>query len=266
MTLLIHSLTEFSELLFSVFEAGSVRTIVEVGSESGGFTLQMLDWLRERNGHLTTIDPKPDPRVHSFPDEWPGTHTLITQRSPEALWGLPKADAYVLDGDHNYWTVSEELRAIRRSSELPESLIILHDVCWPCGRRDAYYSPEAIPVGARQPYAFDRGVVLENPDTVNGGFRGEGVFAWALYEGGSQNGVLTAVEDFVAAEPGYELVIIPAVFGLGILVPDTHPNRSALLTILEPLHLNPLLQRLETNRLRNYLRVIELQDQMAGDS
>lgn len=264
MTLLIHSLTEFSPLLLRAFEVAEIRSIVEVGSESGGFTAQLLEWLSARKGHLTTIDPMPDDRVHSFAEKWPGCHTLLLGRTPAALQGLPAADAYLLDGDHNYWTVREELKEIQATATSSPPLVILHDVGWPCGRRDCYYSPQSLPANAVHPHTYDRGVVPDNAATVAGGFRGEGSFAWALHEGGPRNGVLTAVEDFMAAHAGYDLILVPAVFGLGILIPTNHPHRDAIRAIFEPYDRNPLLERLENNRLRNYLRVIELQDQIAG--
>ena len=52
----------------------------------------------------------------------------------------------VIDGDHNYWTVSEELRLLSErapGAELP--LLLFHDVCWPHARRDDYFAPELIP-------------------------------------------------------------------------------------------------------------------------
>ena len=52
----------------------------------------------------------------------------------------------VIDGDHNYYTVSEELRLIGEraaGAELP--LLLFHDVCWPHARRDDYFAPELIP-------------------------------------------------------------------------------------------------------------------------
>ena len=39
------------------------------------------------------------------------------------------------------------------SAGAPLPVLILHDVCWPYGRRDLYYVPERIPEEFRQPYA-----------------------------------------------------------------------------------------------------------------
>ncbi|MBL7373602.1 class I SAM-dependent methyltransferase, partial [Escherichia coli] len=73
-------------------------------------------------------------------------------------------------------------------------LALMHDVSWPCARRDCYYAPDRIPEEHRHPHSFDGGVSLGQPDCLpNRGFRGAGSFAWALHEGGPRNGVLTAV-------------------------------------------------------------------------
>ena len=79
---------------------------------------------------------------------------LVRATSLEALPRIPLPDAVIIDGDHNYYTVSEELRLIGErapGAELP--LLLFHDVCWPHGRRDDYFAPELIPAEHRQPLA-----------------------------------------------------------------------------------------------------------------
>ncbi len=260
--LLIHSLSELREIVLGVLDAAEPRHVVEVGAESGGFTERLLEWLAPRGGRLTTIDPAPAEKVRALGAMFPRVHRLITERSPAALDGLDPAQVYVLDGDHNYWVVWHELEAIHAACGAEPKIVILHDVGWPCGRRDQYYSPSALPAGAVHPHTYERGVHLDSVDPIEGGFRGEGAFAAAVHEGGPKNGVLTAVEDFMAAHPGHELAIVPAVFGLGVLFDAAHPRRDALRALLDAYDQNPLLARLEENRLRNYLQVIALQDRL----
>ena len=58
----------------------------------------------------------------------------------------------ILDGDHNYYTVSEELRLIAERARAARSrCCCCHDVGWPHGRRDDYFAPELIPADYRQP-------------------------------------------------------------------------------------------------------------------
>ncbi len=69
----------------------------------------------------------------------------------------PQFDCIVLDGDHNWYTVFNELRLIReRRLVRPGGFIFLHDVDWPYARRDLYYQPATIPPEFRHPFAQKR--------------------------------------------------------------------------------------------------------------
>ena len=60
--------------------------------------------------------------------------------------------------------------------------------------------------------------------------------------------MLTAIEDFVAERDGARLVIVDAFFGFGALWPSAAPWSDALAGILDPWDRNPLVERLEDNR------------------
>jgi hypothetical protein len=136
-------------------------------------------------------------------------------------------------------------------------LVVLHDIGWPCGRRDQYYDPSAIPEEFRLPCSASVGVDLNDTVHERSGFRGEGKYSIAMRAGGGRNGVLTAVEDFIKQHPSeFRLFTVPAVFGLGVLVSKTHPAIDAITQILTPLHNNQILAELEFNRLTNYLAII----------
>ena len=88
----------------------------------------------------------------AFPGRYFFHGTSASTCSPRA----GPCDVALIDGDHNWYTVYNELRllaeAARREAE-PLPVLILHDVCWPYGRRDLYYDPAEIPAEFRQPYA-----------------------------------------------------------------------------------------------------------------
>ncbi len=74
-------------------------------------------------------------------------------------------------------------------------------------------------------------------------------FDWAAEtEGGPRNGVLTALEDFVGEGRGLRLAVVPAFFGFGALWHEDAPWANAVASIVEPWDRNPLLERLEANR------------------
>lgn len=260
--LLLYSLAEFRELIFACLDAADARSLVEVGCEEAAFTEELGAWAEKHDGHLHCVEPEPGDVLLEVSQSSAVVH-LFRQRSPEALEVVPPSDAYFLDGDHNYWTVLEELRTIeRRRGGFDGAVVFLHDVGWPCARRDLYYSPESLPEDAVHPHTFEHGVALDSRHVVQGGHRGEGHFAWALEEGGSRNGVLTAVEDFLADHSDLAMATIPCLFGLGIMYSTSSPFAGELADLLRPYDGNELLHRLEGNRLDLYLRVLELQDSL----
>ncbi len=264
--LLIHSMRELGTITLPVLDAAGARRVAEIGAEHGGNTELLLRWADARDGELVSIDPAPGP---GFAD-WAGAQPRlqwIADTSLAAIERLGGIDAWVIDGDHNWYTVYHELQAIRRvcRREGRPMLVLMHDVSWPMARRDLYYAPDRIPAPYRHPYSYEVGVTLDSADALaHQGFRGLGAFAWALHEGGPRNGVLTAVEDFVAdaheaGEP-FAWARVPAVFGLGVLFDLHAPWAAAVAQVLAPWHEHPLLKSLEENRLRNYLAVIAWQD------
>ena len=85
-----------------------------------------------------------------------------------------------------------------------------------------------------------------NPGTASEGVR----FEWAAArEGGPENGILTAVEDFVREREGLRLAVVPAFFGLGVLWAEDAPWAAAAAEILDPWDAAPLLERLEEVRI-----------------
>jgi len=128
-------------------------------------------------------------------------------------------------------------------------LLLFHDVSWPHARRDDYFAPEQIPAEYRQPIAGERaGIFPGDP-----GVRRDGLPypRSAAREGGPRNGVLTAVEDFVAEHDGLRLVVVPAFFGLGAVWHRDAPWAEEVARVLDPWDRNPLLRRLEVNRVQH---------------
>lgn len=243
-----HSMANFRELLYELFEIVGARTILEVGAYAGDLTEVIADWLAPRGGRVIAIDPEPQRSLSDLAARNDAVE-LDERLGLDALESLPAAEVIVIDGDHNYFTVSAELRALgpRLSGDSPP-LVLLHDVCWPHGRRDAYYDSSRIPPEGL-PHAVEVGYLTpDDPEVVaeGMGFAGQEL---AAREGGPRNGILTALEDFVAeAGAGLRYAVVPAFFGLGIIWAETAPWADALTRIVDPLDRNPILVRLERNR------------------
>ena len=242
-----HSFANLTELFIPCLDAVKARSVVEVGAYAGALTALLLEWAQGAGARVVAIDPLPQPELLDLAERSPDLE-LVRETSLEALGHVDLPDVVIVDGDHNYWTVSEELRAIagRAGESLP--LLLFHDVAWPHGRRDAYYQPELIPDEHRQPIKEGGGLFPGDPGTQPGALP----YRWpASREGGPRNGVLTAVEDFVAAREGLRLAVVPAFFGFGAVWPTSAPWAGAVAEILDPWDRNPLLERLEANRVHH---------------
>lgn len=240
-----YSLANLGELLFGCLDAAEARSVLEVGAFRGDLTGVLLQWAEGSDARITAVDPTPDERLLELAAR-SSELELVRQSSHEALRSLPLPEAVILDGDHNHFTLSEELRLLAErapGAELP--LLILHDVCWPHARRDSYYAPERIPAEHRQPLARQAFLSPDEPGIAPGGVPFPCV---AAREGGPRNGVLTAVEEFVEGHDDLRFARVPAFFGLGVVWHRDARWAGAVGAVIEPLDAHPTLARLEGNR------------------
>ncbi len=240
-----------------VLEAAQATRIVEIGALRGETTILMLERLGP-DAELHVIDPVPefDPGEHER--AFPGRYVFHRDLSLNVLPTLPPMDAALIDGDHNWYTVFHELdqlRAVARAAGAPLPVLILHDVGWPYGRRDLYYAPDTIPEEYRQPYA-QRGIRIGRKQLVpRGGGLNPTMFN-AVKEGGPRNGVMTALDDFIADHDAQlRMLVLPIYFGLAIVVEERRLQRQpALARILDYLESadgrGELLHLAEDTRLR----------------
>jgi hypothetical protein len=227
-------------------DAVGARSIVEVGAYAGDLTRVLADWAAASGARVLAVDPSPQPGLVELADTHPGVE-LVRRTSLTAIPELEQPDVAIIDGDHNYYTVSTELRLIaERTGESKLPLLLFHDVCWPHGRRDDYFDATQIPAEFRHPIVPDgAGIFPGDP-----GVRTDGLPypRSAAHEGGLRNGVLTAVEDFVADREELQLAVVPAFFGFGIVWHREAPWADAVAATVMPYDRHPLLERMETNR------------------
>ncbi|MFL6144087.1 MAG: class I SAM-dependent methyltransferase [Labedaea sp.] len=250
--ILLHSMSVFRELFKIIFDSRKIGTVVEVGVESG----QVSSMYAELGATAVyCVDPQPTEEMQAALAGNDVLHPVMGW-SPAVLDDLPVADLYVLDGDHNYATVHRELSWL--TANAPDAVIVLHDVLWPCARRDLYYQPSMVDPGDRHPDTAD-GPTVWHDELTPAGFVGLGVSTAARSAGGERNGVLTAVEDAVAEAPdGWRFELVPAVFGMGIMV-RTCAEADPMLDRLAPFIDSRLLALMENNRIALYTRVLQMQ-------
>lgn len=189
------------------------QSICEIGSSTGAASDKLLQLTKS---DITIIDPCIDvDLIGKF--QTISRVRIIKGLSLDVLPSIAETfDCILIDGDHNWYTVYNELQAIDKYDLLrPGGTIFFHDVGWPYGRRDMYYSLDSIPSEFVQPHS--RGGVIRGQSALISGL------SWphdvALVEGGPRNGVLTGIEDFYKEHAqSYGFFACPSVeSGLGVL-------------------------------------------------
>ncbi|HXS46158.1 MAG TPA: glycosyltransferase, partial [Solirubrobacterales bacterium] len=207
-------------LLLPLIERLQPRRVVEIGADRGTTTRALLAWVEANDAVLHVIDPKPSFDGEELQREHPDALVFHKTLSLEALPQLEAIDFALIDGDHNWYTVLNELRLLEKNALTAKRLppvVALHDIGWPYGRRDLYYDPERIPAEQRQPFER-KGMRPDCEELVEDGINGH--LANARLPAERHSGVLGAVEDFIAAsELSWKLFEVPGQHGLGLLAP-----------------------------------------------
>jgi hypothetical protein len=243
------------DVIRPLLAAQKPRSIVEIGSESGKMTSRLIELAEEIGAVVHAVDPVPGFDAEAWEQKFPERFHMHRLPSLVALGTIDIMDVVLIDGDHNWFTVFSELELIEQRAKdnaQPHPLVLLHDIAWPYGRRDLYYDPKMIPEEHRQVFARQGISITASELLPSGGFNAH--LCNAVREGGAKNGVLTAVEDYLA-KTDIELMFarIPAVFGLGILLPKEmaadNPELARLVRNWQAPEVESFIDRLEVARI-----------------
>lgn len=186
----------WDKVIQPIVEKTSAKHIVEIGSSRGVNTKQILKFGVKQKVKLSSIDPNPLFDTNDLKLHYKDFFDFYEAISLSALPKIKDYNVVLIDGDHNWYTVYNELKIIEKYNDNKSfPIIFLHDVAWPYARRDLYYNPENIPEKYRHPYKKAGMKEGQSKLLKEGGLNPR--FNNVIFEGGKQNGVLTAVEDFL---------------------------------------------------------------------
>ncbi len=207
----------WTNIILPIIQSINAKYIVEIGSDKGLNTKNILEYCKSTDAHMTAIDPFPNFDLDNFKKEYGEKFEIYEELSISRLPLLSDYDVILIDGDHNWYTVYNELKIIEKTFKNKKfPLIFFHDVGWPYAKRDLYYNPDNIPPVYRHSYKklgmYPGNSNLEKKGGLNASYNN------SIYENSPKNGVLTAIEDFIE-ESNLEFAIhfINAFYGLGIL-------------------------------------------------
>ncbi len=252
----LHSLLNFKDFIFTLIVKMKAESVVEIGIEHGKLSKELKTLLEKEKITHIAIDPNPTAPPEKYTN-------FFNTKSLDYLEKAEGHDLYLIDGDHNYYTVSKELEHIKLANGEGQRVILLHDVSWPCSRRDFYYNINDIPDKNRLPSSENIRISPGNMEFDTYGFESCGHFHIALKEGGEKNGVLSAVEDFLKNNTEYTYFSIPCFYGLGILFKEDNITKTGLEYLkwlkdsIAPFY--QMLSALEYNRVQLYTALIKHQ-------
>lgn len=204
----------WESIIEPVLKMSNATNVVEIGAQNGYTTQKLIEHMKNVGGIVHSVDPFPNFDYKEWEKKNGSAFSMHIGLSLDILPQLEPADVYLVDGDHNWYTVYNELNLIKKKNRNRDVLVILHDIAWPYARRDLYYNPDNIPEKYRNPYA-KKGIKYGYDELQD-----EGINAGlcnAIDVSIPQNGVLTAIEDFIKESEDYEYVGIECCNGLGVI-------------------------------------------------
>lgn len=217
----------FWKLIVEPILKATTGGVVEIGAEEGINTRNLLRHCKIYQKELIVIDPAPGFGIKQLIDEEGYDFKMFEDESLNVLPTVKGMGAYLIDGDHNWYTVYNELKTIEKNYPSAEEfpILIFHDTHWPYARRDCYYDVNRIPKAYQNPYKKS-GIKYQEKELSNV-YRFNDHLDNAIEEGGSKNGVLTAIEDFMQESTlAFEWLNLAVYHGFGIMASKKHLQSS----------------------------------------
>ena len=199
------------------------KHILEIGSQRGYNTTKILNFCEKYGSKLSSVDPFPLYDYEKLQEKYEDKFNIYRDLSLNVLADIKNVDVALIDGDHNWYTVYNELQLIFKNCDGKFPFIFCHDVGWPYGRRDLYYNPDNIPPYFQQPFK-KAGILPEQHELVESGGLNSHLYN-SIYENNNKNGVLTAIEDFIHdSHLDLMLYVFEGINGLAVIFEKTKEN------------------------------------------
>ena len=146
------------------------------------------------------------------------SNNFIQDYTLNVLPNLSNYGAIFINDDPNWFTVYNELNVIKQNNDEFPLVFVCNNV-FPHKRRDSYIDPEIIPENFRNDFSnkFDYKNIYLSDD-----------FYHAIEENTPQNGVFTAIEDFLAENQSIGVMNIKFANGITVLYPKNNISKIRL--------------------------------------
>lgn len=207
------SMANYLTLLKPILQCVAPRQICEIGAYRGISTVALARLAAQNKGELLVVDPAIEPTDIAVEADHVKYFSML---STEFLATPRNIDIFFIDGDHNYEVVSAELQLIvERHCETKAPILFVHDTGWPCARRDMYYDVSRIE--RSHPLLREPEIPLTECEFAPVRIALKRDVDFAQNEGGSQNGVQAAVEDFLDSNEKWTCAHLPSLYGMTVI-------------------------------------------------
>lgn len=234
------------KILPIILKRFNVNKILTYGLSNEEVVFEILEYCNKYDASCLSIDSK---------EKLQGT--FINNNSLNIVSDLKDFDAIFLNDDANWFTVYNELNTIKSiNKEFP--LVFICNNIFPNQRRDSYINPKTIPRKFLNNYKKE--LVLANGIVINDGF------FHAIDTDTPQNGVLTAIEDFLEENKFINIMDIHFLNGITILYLNNDINKFRVDEIFKYIEQYRLNQRelteeiIEKHCIVNYISKFNITD------
>lgn len=256
----LFSMVNYASLYLPLLKALRPKSICEIGCDAGNNSKLLSEFCYHNDCHLDIVDPILPSKSDILDDSHVAFHQ---QKSVDYLKNSSKASCvYFIDGDHNYSAVKQELNLINEMAEKANYplCLFMHDTSWPWAYRDLYYSPK-MDAQNKIKYTSKGSISLYASIPCDSGLP-IAKYSVIKKDGGEQNGVRKAIEDFLEKNNSWENCSIPSLYGLTVLwTPDKLSKQQKQFfesTLLHFSYFKDFLSILEWNRLALYCRIQDM--------
>lgn len=208
----------WNDTILPIIKKVKPKYIVEISSGTGINTRNILEYCKDNDSKLISIDSSPNFDVNELKEKYKNKFEFYEDLSLNILPFLEKFDIILINEYYNEHALFNELNTIEKMYKKNKNypLIFFQDTSWPHCDEDLYYNPENIP----EEYLFqykNLGMIPEEKNlSINKSMNYD--LNNAILEDSEKNGVPTSIEDYIKKSSlNLTFYSIPAFQGLGIL-------------------------------------------------
>ncbi len=236
----------WDSLIAPYVAASRPRSTLLAGGGDGVLVSRLIEATAAWKGTVHLADPSPSFDVAALRQQAGDRIIVHRARGRDVIGLLPVPDLLLLDTDPNWYTTHGMLQAAANQAAALNGcfpVTLLSNTGWPHGRRDGYADPNAIPEPLRLPHQR-AGLRLGERSLC----AGRGLFAdrfHATTENEPRNGVMTALEDFLAGQAGrIGVASLPFLHGISLVHPRGLTDAPALGGFLQAIGMGPVVASL----------------------